>query len=249
MDHEKYLAHIVEQAEALKAAAVAAGPAAAVPTCPEWTVKDLVEHVAVVHALVCEALKRSPDDERPPLPPPPEDWTALLAWWDGKRAEMTTALGAAAPDTPAWSFIPGMGSYGWWARRQAHETAIHRLDAEHVRTDDVPPLLFDSELAADGIDEVVALITPFRAKAKRPEVTVEGTLLVHAADAGRAWLLHAEGGEVRTEPVRDAAQGSGTDADATLAGTADAVYRAAWKRPSHAILTGRAELVHAINGG
>lgn len=245
MDHETYLAHIVEQSEALQAAAVAAGPSAPVPTCPKWTVHDLVSHIAGVHGWVCAALSLTPDDPRPDAPVPPADWDELLAWWQARRTEMVATLGANDPAKPAWGFVRGMGSSGWWARRQAHETAIHRLDAEHARSENVPTLLFDSEFASDGIDEVLATMSVHRARVKRPEVTVEGTLLVHAADAGRAWMLRAHGGVVEVGPIEDAA----VDADATLAGTADAVYRATWKRPSHAILNGRSDLMQAVNGG
>ncbi|ONI73183.1 hypothetical protein ALI144C_45460 [Actinosynnema sp. ALI-1.44] len=245
MDHETYLAHIVEQSEALKAAALAAGPSAQVPTCPEWTVRELVEHIAQVHNMVHAGLALGTGDSRPPLAELPADWADLIAWWDTKRTEMVMRLGEGDPSRQAWSFITGMGTVAWWARRQAHETAIHRLDAEHARGDDIPTLLFDPQLAADGVDEVLGTLSPFRAYVKRPEVTVEGTILVHAADAGRAWMVHVEGGAVKAGPIEDAA----TDADATLAGTADAVYRAVWKRPSHAIVTGREEMLQAVNGG
>ncbi|HET6706366.1 maleylpyruvate isomerase N-terminal domain-containing protein [Amycolatopsis sp.] len=36
-------------ADALKRAALTAGPAAPVPNCPNWTVHDLVTHIASVH--------------------------------------------------------------------------------------------------------------------------------------------------------------------------------------------------------
>jgi uncharacterized protein (TIGR03083 family) len=245
VDHATNLAHVVEQGEALRAAAVAAGPDAPVPSCPKWTVHDLVSHIGGVHAWVRESLRLTPDDPRPQAAQPPEDWQELLDWWDEQRTAMVAELGAEDPAKQVWGFIPELGTVGWWGRRQAHETAIHRLDAELARSEDVPTLLFDSELAADGIDEVVAMMSPFRALRKRPEVTVEGTLLVHAADAGRAWLVVAEGGLVKAGPAHDAA----VDTDATLAGTADAVYRAVWKRPSHAILNGRTDLLQAINAG
>jgi uncharacterized protein (TIGR03083 family) len=243
VDHETFLAHIVEQAEAMRQAAVAAGPSAAVPTCPEWTVMDLVAHMAAVHNMAAEALTRSIGD-RPPPATPPEDWDELLTWWDGQRTTLLSRLAAEDPGKQVWGFIPELASVGWWARRQAHETAIHRLDAEHARSEKLPTLLFDSELAADGIEEVLR-ISVFRAQRKRPEVTVEGSLLLHAADAGKAWVLHARGGDVKYGPVEDSA----THADASLVGTADAVYRAVWKRPSTAIGSGRTELLQAVNGG
>lgn len=242
MDHESYLAHIVEQAEALRQAAVAAGPSAQVPTCPKWTVLHLVGHMAAVHNMAAEALTRSIGD-RPERVTPPSDWAELLAWWDEQRGTLVTRL-ADDPDRQVWGFVPELASVGWWARRQAHETAIHRLDAEHARAKTVPTLLYDTDFAADGIDEVLRM-SVFRAQVKRPEVTAEGTMLVHAADAGKAWVLQAEGGAVSYGPVEDSA----TDADANLVGTADAVYRAAWKRPSTAIAGGRTELLDAINGG
>ncbi|MBP2322293.1 uncharacterized protein (TIGR03083 family) [Kibdelosporangium banguiense] len=243
MDHETFLAHIVEQAEAMRQAVVAAGPSAPVPTCPEWTVKDLVGHMAVVHNMAGEALTRSIDD-RPARATPPEDWTELLAWWDEQRTTLLARLAAADPAKQVWGFVPELASAGWWARRQAHETAIHRLDAEHARLEKVPTLMFGSKFAADGIDEVLRM-SEFRARVKRPEVTVEGTVLLHAADAGKAWVLHAERGVVKYGPVEDSA----THADANLVGTADAVYRAAWKRPSTAIASGRVELLQAVHGG
>jgi uncharacterized protein (TIGR03083 family) len=241
VEHETYLAQIVEQSEALRAAAVAAGPTANVPTCPEWTVLDLVRHIGRVHGWVCEVVRRG--GELAAQPTPPEDWTELLEWWDEHRTAMLLEL--ADPDRPAWMFHTLGGTSGFWARRQAHETAIHRLDAEEARMEQVPTLLFETGFAADGVDEVLTLLSPLRASTKRPEVTVEGRLLVHAADAGRAWMVHAHEGVVEAGPVEDAA----VDVDATLAGTADAVYRAVWKRPSTAILNGRTELLHAVNGG
>ncbi|GAB3911382.1 maleylpyruvate isomerase family mycothiol-dependent enzyme [Kibdelosporangium lantanae] len=245
MDHETALAHIVEQAEALRTAAVAAGPAAPVSTCPKWTVHDLVSHIAGVHSWVCAALLLTPDSDRPTWPTPPDEWDELLTWWDTTRATMLDRLAAADPAKPVWGFVPEFRTVGWWGRRQAHETAIHRLDAEHAAHETVPTLIFDPEFASDGIDEVVAMMSPFRARVKRPEVTVEGTLLIHAADAGHAWLLQARDGVVEAGPTHEAA----TDTDASLVGTADAVYRAVWKRPSTAVLTGNAEMLSAINGG
>lgn len=245
MDHETALAHVVEQAKALRAAAVTAGPTADVPTCPKWTVHDLVSHIAGVHAWVCSALQLTADSGRPAWPTPPDDWDELLTWWDDTRATMLARLAADDPAKQVWGFVPEFRTVGWWARRQAHETAIHRLDAEHAAHETVPTLIFDPEFASDGIDEVVAMMSPFRARSKRPEVTVEGTLLVHAADAGRAWLVHANSGVVSVGP----ADGAATDTDASLVGTADAVYRAVWKRPSTALLSGKSEMLSAINGG
>jgi uncharacterized protein (TIGR03083 family) len=245
VDFASYLDRIEQQASALRAAAVTAGPEAPVPTCPEWTVHRLVHHIARVHNWVTHALEAAPGADEVRGDRPPEEWEPLLAWWDDAVTTMGTLLRTKGPDAPAWVFrqvVPSTAAF--WARRQAHETAIHRLDAEHAAAgsadaDAVPSLVFDPELAADGIDELLTLMVP-RRLAREP-ADVEGTVLFHAADAGRTWLVQLRPGEVPgVGPAAD------LEADASVVGTADAVYRAAWHRPSHAIVNGDRALVDAL---
>ncbi|WP_243871350.1 maleylpyruvate isomerase family mycothiol-dependent enzyme [Amycolatopsis viridis] len=240
MEHASYLAIIGNQSRELWAAAAKAGPAAPVPTCPKWTVQHLVAHLAKVHSWVRSALT-DPTGENVRRGQPPEDWTELLEWSAEQMTAMVDEL--ADPSAPAWlPFTRFEQNAGSWARRQAHETAIHRLDAEHAlagSTDpsSVPSLVFDPEFAADGIDELIAWILPTRAK--WDQFAVSGSVLVHAADAGRMWRVVLHPGEPATiDPVTAA-----FEADATIAGTADAVYRRVWGRPSHASVTGDVSLL------
>ncbi|MPZ79772.1 MAG: maleylpyruvate isomerase family mycothiol-dependent enzyme [Actinophytocola sp.] len=245
MDFASYLRQVERQAGALRAAVVAAGPDATVPTCPEWTVRALVRHIARVHDWALQALRADPAGERPERARPPEDWADLLAWWDHRVATLLDTLKSGGPDAPAWVFHSGTASTAaFWARRQAHETAIHRLDAEHARAGSdgaaaVPSLVFEPELAADGIDELLVLMIPRKLARERPDV--EGTVLFHAADAGRAWTVRLEPG--RVPQVTASAE---VESDASVVGTADAVYRAAWRRPSTAVTTGDRTLVDAL---
>ncbi|MEV6623000.1 maleylpyruvate isomerase family mycothiol-dependent enzyme [Amycolatopsis sp. NPDC051106] len=141
-------------ADALKRAALQAGPAARVPNCPKWTVRDLVGHIAFVH---CFAVGLAVN--RPAKPAPPADWEDLLGWWDGQRLALREAL-AQDPGAPAYSPYPGFAvTVGDWTRRMAHETAIHRLDAESA-LGDVPPTRFEPGFANDGIDEFLTYLTP-----------------------------------------------------------------------------------------
>jgi hypothetical protein len=175
---------------------------------------------------------------------PPDAWDELLPWWDDTLDAMLTALHAKGPDSPVWVFPGARATAEFWARRQAHEAAIHRLDAEHAlagsdRAAAVPSLVFDSDLAADGIDEALVLMVPRRLARERPDVA--GTVLFHAADAGRAWLVRLTPGELpQIGPAGD------TDTDASVVGTADAVFRAAWHRPSTAIVNGDRALVDVL---
>ncbi|OLF15748.1 maleylpyruvate isomerase N-terminal domain-containing protein [Actinophytocola xanthii] len=250
MEFAEYLDEIARQAAALRAAAVSAGPDAPVPTCPEWRVLDLVRHIARVHNMVGHALRSAPESEGVRPDRPPESWDEVLPWWDDQLARMLGTLREVGPDSPAWVFdmtatsSPIEPNALFWARRQAHETAVHRLDAEHAkagsdRADAVPSLVFEPRFAADGVDELIVLMVPRKLLRERPQVG--GTVLLHAADAGRAWLVELRPGEVPVVGPADE-----IDTDASLVGTADAVYRAAWRRPSTAIVTGDRTLVDAL---
>ncbi len=211
------------------------------PTCPGWDVFKLVHHMAGVHSWALTALRTPPDQDAPRRGERPEGWDDLLAWWDVRFTEMEDVLEHSTPDAPAWTFV-GPKTVGFWARRQAHEIAIHRLDAEHaLHGPEVPSLLFDTELAADGVDEYLHLLLP--RVVQRVPIEREGRLLWHAADAGRAWEVRITPGEV---PVAGPITDSATDGDVTVAGTADALYRAAWGRPSGAIVSGDRSLLDAL---
>ncbi|RKT57939.1 uncharacterized protein (TIGR03083 family) [Saccharothrix australiensis] len=225
----------------MRAAVIAAGPEAPVPTCPEWNVQQLTHHLAGVASWARTALDTPVDGDRPAPGTPPDTWQELLTWWDDRFTELNDALAEASPDTPAWTFA-GPKSVGFWVRRQAHEIAIHRLDAEHaLHGPEVPTLLFGTDFAADGVDEFLSRLLP--RVAQRWPIEREGRLLFHAADAGRAWEVRLTPGRPpETAPLTDAA----TDADATVAGTADALYRLVWNRPSGAIVTGDRSLVDSV---
>jgi uncharacterized protein (TIGR03083 family) len=241
VDHADFVLHLRTQYAALRAAAVAAGPDATVPTCPGWTVKSLVDHVGRTHSWSLRALHTPADGDRPSFEDRPADWDELLDWWDKTFAELADTLAGTTSNTPAWTFV-GPKTFSFWSRRQAHETAIHRLDAEHaLHGADVPSLLFDVDFAADGVDEYLTSILTHVTR-RRP-IERAGRVLFHAADAGRAWEVRLTPGQPpETGPITDSA----TDEDATAAGTADALYRAAWGRPSGAITSGDRSLLDGL---
>lgn len=246
MDFSSYLDRIRTQSEALLAAARAAGPGAEVSTCPPWTVHELVAHAAGAQAWATDATGTPADSHPPAFREQPAEWEALLDWARQRPTELTERLRDIGPDAECWTFRSAPSRSGTWARRAAHETAIHRLDAEFARAggvapDAVPTLLFDPEFAADGIDEFLGVIMPTAVRHRDP-IAVSGTVLLHAADAGHAWLVTLEPGE--SPVVQPSAE---IEADATIAGTADAVYRAIWCRPSTAVVTGDATLLDPLS--
>ena len=112
-----------------------ADPGAAVPTCPGWAVRDLVRHMGGVHRWATGLRRRRAHRRRAA-----RVWTRssgagpddaeLADWLRQGCAALVAALGAAPADLECWSFLPAPSPLAMWARRQAHETAIHRVDAE-----------------------------------------------------------------------------------------------------------------------
>ncbi len=132
----------------LLAALDAAGPAASVPTCPGWQTADLSAHVAMVylHKVECIETLAFPTD----WPPPADSVTLPDAY-----ARLSDVFAVHDPSDPAKTFANDDQTVGFWMRRMAQETLMHRVDAELAAGLAVTPP--SPELAADGVDEVLTL--------------------------------------------------------------------------------------------
>ena len=225
MDIAEHIAALREAGRLLTATARRAGPDAPVPTCPKWRVRDLLTHTGGVHrwatAFVAEGRTEPMDAEtraRYRTAPPRDD--DLPDWFADGHAALVAALEAAPPDLVCWTFFPAATPLAFWARRQAHETIIHRADAELAAGD--PVIAPDPALAADGIDELVGgmLLHRGRLRADPPR-----TLAVRTADTGESWLVRV--GADRVETRRGAAS---EPADCTVTGPAAALYLLLWNR-------------------
>jgi uncharacterized protein (TIGR03083 family) len=209
-----------EQGRALAVAADKAGLDAAVPGCPEWTVRSLLGHLGGVHrwatTFVREGLAATADGRRPTWPEPPEH--DLPEWYVSGHAALVAALRAAPPDLDCWTFLPAPSPLAFWARRQAHETAIHRADGEAAAGSVAE---FPADLAEDGLEELLLGFLP------RPGGTLRAdpprTLLVAATDTGGRWHVTV-GPEGRQVHRGDA------PAQCTLRGRATDLYLALWNR-------------------
>ncbi|MDH3499567.1 MAG: maleylpyruvate isomerase family mycothiol-dependent enzyme [Acidimicrobiia bacterium] len=125
-----------------------------VPSCPDWSLGDLVWHLAEVQYFWASIVEGPlmepelvPDLERP------ED-TLLRGLFNEQSARLHRALSAREPETPCWTWYEPDQTTGWVRRRQAHEALIHRIDAELCADDRTP---VDPALAADGIDEILRI--------------------------------------------------------------------------------------------
>ncbi|MGW0081027.1 maleylpyruvate isomerase family mycothiol-dependent enzyme [Streptomyces sp. NPDC003393] len=241
MKTDEFLQALDREGRLLAAAAEEAGTDAVVPTCPDWRVRDLLRHTGAVHEWAAAFVAAGHTSPRPFGDPPALDGAELVAWYrDGHRRLVDTLAGAPAA-VECWTFHPAPqdppSPLAFWTRRQAHETTVHRFDAERARGG--VPSAIDGEFAVDGIDE---LLRGFHARSRsrvrsaRPRVLrVRATGTADGADA--VWTVRLSDGPPVT--VRDAS----APADAELSGPADLLYLALWNRVPVPHATGDESLV------
>ena len=170
------------------AAARAADLDADVPSCPGWTVRRLVSHVGRVHRHAIAGVQDG-TAEPPALGAKPPDDTRLLAWFGAGVDRLLEVMTDAEPQLA-----------DFWPRRMAHETTIHRFDAELAAY--AKGGSFDPAFAADGVGEVVESLLGMRAD-EEPLASARGDVLVDCTDTGHRWLVALEPGAVRTELVEN----------------------------------------------
>jgi uncharacterized protein (TIGR03083 family) len=150
LPREQYLIHLNSDYQLL-AAAIPDAPVA-VPSCPGWTTDDLAKHMAHVYlgqAFVVETGSQAENKEHLAPYPRTDDYLEFMAWG---FAAITKALDVNRAERKTWSWHHSDFSVDFWFRRMAHETVIHRIDAE-LAIGAVTPI--DEVLALDGVDEVL----------------------------------------------------------------------------------------------
>jgi uncharacterized protein (TIGR03083 family) len=151
---EAYLAHIEAESARFLEVLSTCPPDARVPSCPDWTAADLLWHLGTVqyfwHRIV-STRPAGPDGYEEPARPASYD--ELLAFFSATHASFVSALAAAGPQEPAWSWsLPSDQNVAFTYRRQAHEALIHRLDAELAAG---VSSAMPADLATDGVHEAL----------------------------------------------------------------------------------------------
>lgn len=189
-----------------------------VPTCPDWDVAGLLAHTARVYGFV-EATRAAGSAEAPVRVPGPEpDDTVIDAFVEAGDA-LSRGLRESAGDAPLWSWTPD-ATVGFWRRRTAFETIIHRVDLELAIG--LAPGAVDADLAADGIDEWLDSYVIGREQ-WRSIGHDTASVHLHCTDADGEWMLRiAEGQAVLT---REHAKG-----DVAVRGPAWPLLLAGWRR-------------------
>jgi uncharacterized protein (TIGR03083 family) len=210
--YDRYLEHVQENSRRLAESADEAGLDAAVPTCSDWTVEQLVRHAArplqwaTANVEAGGAMVMPDQLERPPKGP------AALPWFRAAADKCVAQLGEAGPDAPAWGWA-GDDRAAFWARRMAQEMAVHRYDAESAAGERRP---IDGELAVDGIDEFFSLLAfhPAGGSAAGSGETIH----LHCTDREGEWLLRRQpdGLQVERRHAKGDVAARGTASDLLL---------------------------------
>ena len=186
--------------------------AARVPSCPEWTVADLVVHMGVVWGWAADIVETRVRADGGTAPEGREG-AALLSWAQGQAERLVDALGSADPDADCWTFGQPR-SIRFWFRRQALETTLHAWDAQGALG---TPAHIGPDVAADGVDEHLSVMVP-RALRLRPDAWTGQTVHLHRTDGDGEWVVRlGPGNEVLVEYGH-------SKADAALRGTAEALW-------------------------
>ncbi len=206
----------------LMAAAIARGDLdATVPTCPDWTLRELAHHLGRVHHWAAAHVEKarpeplSNEESQAEWGEMPAD-ADVVDWYRAANARLVATLRAAGTDVQCWSFLPAPSPLAFWARRQSHETAIHRADAQ-VTSGLIDPVPVD--FAVDGIDE---LLTGFYGRPGR-RLRSEKPYTLGVRAGGSNWLVHIGPEGPRAE------RGEGA-ADCAVSGEPSQVYFALWNR-------------------
>ena len=247
-----YIRFVASEGDRFASAAKQGDLTVRIPTCPEWTMRDLVRHLGMIHLWAAanvafpepdwldvgelpDLVRYWPDltGESGEYPEDPE----LVSWYRETLANLIRVLESAPADLECFTFLPAPTPLTMWARRQASEIAIHRFDAEHAR--DITSS-FDQGFATDMLDE---LMSGFAPRLGAPDIEGPQVVHVHAEDAGEHWFTTI--GPERSETSR-----SGDEADLTLTGTAADLYLLLWNRtPDSSIsMSGNTDLMALWHG-
>ena len=199
-----YIAVIEREAAGIVAAYVA-DPAGKIPWSDRWSVNTVARHVAGAHHVVAQVIEWRPTADFglfATLDRPAKGDPGFPAWFAAATEALVAQCQVAPPADPCWTTVHRDlgGTVGFWPRRMANETLVHRWDAE-VGAGIVGPAM-DPVVAADAIDEYLDLaVAASRALHSSPPGPA-----VHLActDADQEWYLDLSEAGRRTlhaEPI------------------------------------------------
>jgi len=224
MTPEQYLEHL--EADSARFARFAEGSLDTSVPHLDWTVRDLVGHLGSVYCYAAtNAAAASPEPAQLGPEAKPVDGDAVLAWFDERRSVVLETLRGVDDDAIGWTHA-GPQPAGWWKRRMACETAIHRWDMEAAVAGAEDTQAIEAELATDVVNEFLET-TQAVAVAQPGRITFPtNSLHLHRSDGPGEWMLVADsdGGLIVTEEH--------SKGDAAVRGPASELALRMWGRPA-----------------
>ncbi|MFE4368189.1 maleylpyruvate isomerase family mycothiol-dependent enzyme [Streptomyces sp. NPDC056835] len=175
---EEFLSLIEDRSAALREAAAAAPDLGIrVPSCPDWSLRDLIAHLTEVQNFWAAAVNAGPSEQPPTVAEAPAE---LLA----ATEELVAALRKSGPESRCWTWWGASGApmtAGAVARRQVQEAAVHAFDAQLAVG---APQPVPTAIALDGIAEFISVVHGSSGAWPHEPARIS----LHATE-GRSWLL------------------------------------------------------------
>jgi uncharacterized protein (TIGR03083 family) len=203
IDEERFYSGIRESTARLADIVSSTDEGTRVPTCPDWSIRQLATHVGRGQRWAAEIVAQRSAEFIPYRNVPdgriPDDPEARPDWLNAGASLLIEAV-SGSPQEQVWTLL-GLGPAAFWARRMAHETAVHLTDAGLAAG---RPVAIPADLAADGIDEWLMLLSQDPGQGEPPLAVAGQTMHVHATDDGLdgtgEWLITRTPAGLTVEP-------------------------------------------------
>ena len=205
-------AAIRRESERFYELAESADPTVRIPSCPDWSVADLVWHLGEVHwfwGTDVELRASTPDEIEPRKPSRPDAYDELVRWGRDQADRLVDLLERTGDDVPVWTWALSDAEHdvGFVRRHQVQEVAVHRWDLEQALGGAASPI--EADAAADAVDEILAITLPWGVNPDKP---LRGTVHLHCTDVDGEWFIADDGQVERTHAKGDVAiRGSASD--------------------------------------
>jgi uncharacterized protein (TIGR03083 family) len=216
LDH---LAVIAADSERIADLASRADLTRPVPSCPGWSMRDLVDHIGEVQRFWAENVRAADPGSPWQGDRLGYDETDPAGWMRGSTTSLLDALGDAGDEAPSWTWWGDPLTAGAVKRHQVQEAAVHRWDAEAALGTPNP---LDADAAHDGVGEFLEVMLGDDAG------SLPGTVALVSSDTSGRWLV-----------------GNGEHADAEITGAASDLVLLLYRRvDSHELgVTGDRDVV------
>lgn len=207
---------MIRREAAATSAAAALGLTAPIRRYPGWTVLDLITHTGGVHRWVTTLVGEGSQERIPrhsfahEIPP-----DEAIGWFEAGVHELVSTLERVDPEQPVWTLSDDRRA-AFWHRRMAHETALHRWDAQSAHD---AAAAVDPDLGVSALEE--SLDTYVTRRLDGQDVSGAGErVLLRCTNRPVSWRITLEPSAVRVTTQAAVEEA----ADAEISGSASDLW-------------------------